>query len=140
MDTKLRDEFIVWFNTQNFRNFKAAEFTHYFARPLNDVPPKALWKNIVPTLRLVDDLRDHVKSPIVILSSYRSVAYNKKVGGEKKSYHMSFRALDIAAAEVSPRKLRQLLVKWRDAGKFSGGIGLYPTFVHVDTRGYNADW
>ena len=34
----------------------------------------------------------------------------------------------------------EALKLWRDQGRFQGGIGLYPTFVHVDTRGTNADW
>jgi len=32
--------------------------------------------------------------------------------------------------------LRQL----RNDSMFQGGIGLYANFVHVDTRGWNADW
>lgn len=28
----------------------------------------------------------------------------------------------------------------RDAGAFTGGIGVYQSFVHVDTRGKNANF
>jgi hypothetical protein len=28
----------------------------------------------------------------------------------------------------------------RSKGAFQGGIGRYPDFTHIDTRGYNVDW
>ena len=36
-------------------------------------------------------------------------------------------------------------LEWRTSGgktqfKFAGGVSLYPSFVHVDTRGINANW
>ncbi|NQX01806.1 hypothetical protein HQ447_14215, partial [bacterium] len=55
------DTFTTWFNSQGFRHFGAAEFESYFAAVRKGVkncpPPKSLWKNIVPTLRIVDELR-----------------------------------------------------------------------------------
>lgn len=136
--------FDEWFEAMNFKHFKPDELTSYFRRyrgkVRNSPPPRALWENIVPTLRIVDNLRDHFGRPIVLLSSYRSEAYNKAVGGASKSFHRTFQALDIAVAGVSPNKVFQQLVKWRSAKKFVGGLGLYETFVHIDTRGYNATW
>lgn len=132
--------FSEWFNKQGFRNFKASEFTNYFSRPRNQEPPRELWPNIVPTLRVVDDLRDLLGSPIKITSSYRSPEYNEWVGGVSRSYHLQFKALDIQVVNFRPQKVAQLLRKMRSNGKFSGGIGVYQTFVHLDTRGSDADW
>ena len=54
------DSFTKWFNAQGFRHFGAREFTRYFDAERrgvkNSTPPKKLWKNVVPTLRVVDDL------------------------------------------------------------------------------------
>lgn len=137
--------FTDWFNEQKFRNFSVKEFTNYFAvfrrGVKNSVPPKAKWKNIVPTLRIVDDLRDHFNAPVVILSSYRSPDYNRAIGdAAPKSYHMEFNALDIAVAGHSPSEVYAVLLDWRRCGRFKGGLGKYNTFVHIDTRGFNANW
>jgi len=136
--------FDQWFATKKFRHFTAPEFTSYFRRTRNGIrnspPPVALWENIVPTLRVVDDLRRYFGKPIVLLSSYRSPAYNKAVGGASASIHMRFNALDLAVAGVAPSEVFRVLRSWRAAGRFVGGLGLYETFVHVDTRGVNATW
>lgn len=137
--------FTEWFNMLNVRHFKAEEFTNYFKvhrrGVTNSTPPSELWGNIVKTLKVVDDLRDHFGKPITILSSYRSPAYNAAIGdAAPKSQHMLFRALDISVQDHSPREVFNVLKAWRDRGVFVGGLGLYPTFVHIDTRGTNATW
>lgn len=138
-------QFTTWFNAQKFRNFSAQEFLSYFHTTrrgvTNSIPPRELWEKIVPTLRVVDNLRDFLGSPIVIVSSYRSPAYNKPIdGAATKSYHMQFCALDIVVAGHSPAEVFHILSAWRKAGKFTGGLGSYNTFTHIDTRGYNATW
>ena len=138
--------FTDWFAAQGFRHFGADEFTSYFARERSGVknspPPKRLWKNIVPTLRIVDDLRASFGKPCTILSSYRSPGYNKTVGGASLSQHKEFTALDITFDGVSPQQVYDRLIEWRKAGKFTGGLGLYLSsgFVHIDTRGPTATW
>lgn len=136
--------FSDWFDNLGVRHFDADEFTDYFARVRdgvkNSTPPREMWGNIVQTIRIVDDLRAHLKRPVVLLSSYRSPAYNRAVGGARASQHLRFNALDIAVSGRSPEAVFSVLEQWRDAGKFRGGLGLYPTFVHIDTRGSNATW
>jgi uncharacterized protein YcbK (DUF882 family) len=138
--------FSEWFAAQGFRHFGAGEFTNYFAAQRNGVknsqPPKRLWKNIVQTLRIVDELRASFGKPCRILSSYRSPAYNRAIGGAPLSQHLEFTALDIAFDGISPQRVYDRLIEWRRAGKFTGGLGLYPSsgFVHIDTRGTNATW
>jgi uncharacterized protein YcbK (DUF882 family) len=138
--------FAAWFEPQEFRHFGASEFESYFAAQrkgvTNSTPPQRIWKNIVPTLRIVDDLRESFGKPCQILSSYRSPDYNRAVGGVGLSQHMEFRALDIAFNGVSPQRIYDRLIEWRKDGKFTGGLGLYPSagFVHIDTRGNNATW
>ena len=135
-----------WFAAQNFRHFTAPEFTRYFAATRNGVtnspPPPDLWKNIVPTLRIVDSMRERFGNPITILSSYRSPAYNRAVGGARFSQHVEFTALDITVAKATPLEVFTLLKSWRSQGLFKGGLGLYQHsgFVHIDTRPENATW
>lgn len=132
-------------STAGIKHFKAEEFTSYFHTHrrgvTNSAPPREMWGNIVGTLRIVDELRGYLNRPIVLLSSYRSPAYNKAIGdAAPKSQHLQFRALDIAVSGVAPHTVFRILKEWRAAGKFTGGLGLYRTFVHIDTRGSNATW
>ena len=140
------ETFSEWFQSQRFRHFGAGEFESYFKRERNGVknspPRKRLWKNIVPTQRVVDDLRESFGKPCRILSSYRAPDYNRAVGGAPLSQHKEFTALDITIDGISPQRVYDRLIEWRKAGKFIGGLGLYPSsgFVHIDTRGRNATW
>jgi N-acetylmuramoyl-L-alanine amidase len=139
-------KFSDWFDSQKFRHFNADEFESYFAAQRkgvkNSTPPQPLWKNIVPVLRIVDELRESYGRPCRILSSYRSPEYNKVVGGAQFSQHKEFSALDITFDGLSTQRVYERLIAWRKAGKFVGGLGLYPTsgFIHIDTRGRNSTW
>ena len=50
--------------------------------------------------------------------------------------------LDITFDGISPQRVYDRLLEWRKAGKFTDGLGIYPSsgFVHIDTRGRNAIW
>lgn len=137
--------FEEYFESLGIKHFSAKEFTEYFhvhrRGVTNSEPPRELWGNIVPTIRIVDQLRELWGRPIVLLSSYRSPAYNRAIGdAAPKSLHMQFKALDIAVSGKTPQQVFNQLMTWRDSGKFKGGLGLYNTFVHIDTRGSNATW
>lgn len=138
------ETFEQYIDRQGVRNFTGHELSRYFYRWVDNVqnayPPRAAWPNFLPVLRVVDDLRDHLGRPVRITSSYRSPAYNKAVGGKSQSLHKRFMAADIQCDGVTPTEVWRILKTWRDQGKFAGGLGLYKTFVHVDTRGHNADW
>lgn len=138
------ESFESYIDRQGFRNFTGAELARYFSQTRgdvkNDYPPRLIWPNFLPTLRVVDELRTALGKPVRITSSYRSPAYNKAVGGAPMSQHKAFRAADIQVDGVLPAQVYRLLSLWRDQGRFKGGLGLYPTFVHIDTRGTNADW
>lgn len=137
--------FAEYYDTLGIQYFDSSEFTEYFhvhrRGVTNSEPPREMWGNIAPTIRIVDALRAEWSKPIVLLSSYRSPAYNRAIGdAAPKSLHMQFKALDIAVAGKTPKQVFDKLMLWRDAGKFKGGLGLYNSFVHIDTRGTNATW
>lgn len=148
------ETFEQWFARQEFRYFSAREFTSYFSAVRrgvkNSEPPRYLWHRIVPTLRLADRLREHLGKPLIITSSYRSPAYNRAVGSSNPpdprallgygSQHPRFTALDIYCKGLRPRTLYQTLLAWRRTGEWQGGLGRYSSFVHIDTRPYNATW
>ncbi len=105
------------------------------------VPPTELWSNIVPTLHVANKIRQRLNTPLrYVVSAYRSLAYNAKCpGASKYSLHMQNRALDLVF-DCSPRRAFDMADQLRKEGYFKGGIGLYNTFIHIDTRGRNATW
>lgn len=107
----------------------------------NHLPPRELWKNIGHTLKIADALRETLGVPLIsINSAFRSPAYNAAcVGAAPNSYHTRNMALDLVYA-CSPEESAKAAQTLRSQGKFKGGIGRYSSFIHIDTRGKNADW
>lgn len=107
------------------------------------IPERLLW-NILPTMRVLQELRIKYDKPIIINSSYRSPSYNKLVGGSKNSLHLEFNAIDFSVHDKG--YLRNLFLQldiWDKEYHFkflpkagSMGIGFYENrFIHLDTRG-----
>ena len=105
----------------------------------NDIPPVERWHNILPVLRVAERLREQF-GPVTVHSAYRSRLYNLAVGGVGDSRHAQNDALDLSCAAGTPAEWATFLRGLRDAKVFTGGIGTYATFVHVDTRGTVANW
>jgi len=119
------------------KNFNLSEFR---CRDGSDVPVE-LMDNVVELAENLQVLREHVSRPVSIISGYRSPTYNKKIGGARRSQHMSAKAADIKIKDLTPAEIKDIIVSLIKEGKMkSGGIGLYTTFVHYDVRGRNARW
>lgn len=86
-------------------------------------------------------IRTAIGEPIAINSGYRSPAFNKKIGGKPKSYHLLAMAADFRSQKFSPPQLAKIVKSLIREGKLlPGGVGLYPTFVHYDVRGKLTVW
>ena len=137
-------EFKAWFDTLGLKHFSAKELIVLHRRRRgkvqNQLPPMHMWRNMVQVLVIVDLLRASLGRSCSIVSLYRSPAYNKAVGGAPASKHKQGIAADIQFSGISPKRVHAKLSAWRNSGVFKGGLGLYSTFVHVDTRGSNASW
>lgn len=105
------------------------------------IPPATMWRSMKPTLLIADQIAARLDENVAeIVSAYRSPAYNALCpGASPRSQHMNNVALDLVF-NSSPSKVTSVARALRSDGKFSGGVGLYPGFTHVDTRGTNADW
>lgn len=107
----------------------------------NSLPPEHLWPNIAKTARMLDAIRARLGAPIRILSCYRNNAYNTCIGGESASLHMRFNAIDWHCDSGTVDSWHRAALAVRSlSSEFSGGVGRYGTFIHVDTRGVNRDW
>ena len=80
-------------------------------------------------------LRDKLGKPLTINSAYRCEVRNKQVGGAKNSQHLYGKAADISLHNINMPIER--LEKLAESIGFDG-IGLYNTFIHLDTRGGNS--
>lgn len=137
-------------NQLGIEHFKPIEFLYLGAsneagrcKGKNQLPAKSLWPNLSKTAQMLDLIRKELGAPIRILSAYRNQSYNSCISGAGGSMHMRFNAIDW-------RCTRGTVVDWRAAARklrqsndrFSGGIGFYRNsqFIHIDTRGVNADW
>jgi hypothetical protein len=107
----------------------------------NSLPPRRMWKKMGPTLKVIDRMSREMGMPVKsILSAYRSPRYNSAVHGNSHSFHKANQAIDVIFHGATPYYVASVACYLRKKHKFSGGVGRYSSFVHVDTRGYNADW
>lgn len=110
-------------------------------RTKNSLPPKNQWKQMAATLKVVDKMVVKMNAPLrEITSAYRSPRYNRAVGGKSRSYHMQNIALDLKFRGVSAYHANYVAKQLRGQGVFKGGVGRYPSFTHIDTRGTNVSW
>ena len=80
-------------------------------------------------LKLLDNLRECVNEPLHISSSYRSIDYNKAVGGSSKSQHLTGNAVDL---KCNNGVLRLKIVE--NALALGLTCGVAKSFVHIDNR------
>ena len=124
------------------RHFRELNLIHHKNRTWTGasyiVPPQSDWPNILPTMRLADYLREAWDAPLRILSGYRCPEYNALVGS-KSTNHVRFGALDLQARWggriLFARLTRRIVQVARDHGEYVG-LGLYPSFVHIDVGLY----
>lgn len=119
------------------KNFHYLEFASKDGAKL----PKELEANLVELVQNLQVLREYVGKKITINSGYRSPEHNKKIGGVKESFHVRAMAADIVVEGHTPRQVKEIIQHLILTGRMKeGGIGLYDTFVHYDTRGTKARW
>jgi len=107
----------------------------------NSIPPKHLWKNIAELLKVVDQLSANLDAEVKpFISAYRNPKYNKSVKGRPTSSSLKNMAVRVSFVGVNPVEVGFAARKLRSEGAFKGGVGVYSTSVHIDSRGTNADW
>ena len=82
-------------------------------------------------LFVLQDARDFFKRPITINSAARCPVWNAMVGGKPKSQHLFGKAADITIHRVL---IKEIYEYFDDKYPDAFGIGLYPSFVHIDVR------
>ena len=106
------------------------------------VIPDEYLGNVTELAMNLQVLRDHIGEPVMITGSgYRTPSHNKKVGGAKRSQHLTASGADINAKNYSPQELADVIFELIEKGDMKeGGVGIYKGFVHYDIRGTKARW
>lgn len=87
---------------------------------------------------LLENIREAVGGKaITINSGYRSPEHNAAVGGVSNSQHVKGTAADIVVDGTDPLTVGQIAEHFLNK---KGGIGVYQTFTHVDTRTTRSRW
>ena len=92
------------------------------------LPPRRLWPNILPALKLVREQAIPAVGRVAVASAFRIPATNSCSRGASQSRHLTFSALDLIPLDQpdAPASFRKLCARWRDAGARSGwGLGAY---------------
>ena len=104
------------------------------------IPPKHLWKNILPTIYFINRFIIPKIGEVEIVSSYRTRVYNQLAGGAKNSRHLTFNAFDmIPKKKISREQLHTILIQiWEKEGRqYKVGLGLYSGLrFQIDTSGF----
>lgn len=104
---------------------------------------------VLERIRSYVRLRINKDAVVIITSGYRSPEWNRHVKGAPSSRHCVGDAADIKVSYrvgnklqfVEPNDLYQALDTGRVTGNpFVGGLGLYDSWLHIDTRPANARW
>lgn len=94
---------------------------------------------LVAMLQLI---RNHFKRSVVLNSGFRTIGYNRRIGGASNSYHTKGMAADFNVAGYSPSSVRRVIesgmIRGIDTDKI--GLGSYENFTHIDCRGHKSRW
>ena len=80
-------------------------------------------------------IRNYFGKPVTINSGYRCQKHNSNVGGAKNSRHTQGMAADLVVKGIKPKEV----AKFAETIGIRG-IGLYNSFVHIDTRTTKFYW
>lgn len=126
-------------NLQLTPNFNLSEFQSRDGAPM----PPDVRTNVEHLAQQLQVIRDHIGRPLAITSGYRSEAHTRKLISQGiktslKSYHVTGKAADLKAGTMSAKELAATITALMIEGKITaGGVGLYSTWVHYDTRGHH---
>ena len=127
-------------NEQLSPHFKRREFSCKGCRNENRCPHGHGYgkgKAIIDagTLAILEDVRMKWGKPVTVHSGYRCEQHNRRVRGATASQHLEGTAADFSVRGVSLQEVYDYLDP-----KVDGGLALYSSFIHVDTRMKRKRW
>jgi hypothetical protein len=115
-------------------NFTWREVTANGTRPV----PENLRGNVIRVAGIMQEIRNFVREPVVVISWYRPPHVNQLVGGASDSRHLYGDGVDFYVPSIAGWRMYEIAD--RIVGN-RGGVGLYKHGgSHVDARGSRARW
>lgn len=103
--------------------------------------PDNLFDNVKRLAENLQIIRETIDCRLSINSAYRHKSYNDRVKGSPKSQHLQAKAADLVSDKHTPKQLKAIIEQLIKYGVIEeGGLGLYPSFVHYDIRGFKSRW
>ena len=89
-------------------------------------------------VKIADKIRAKIGKPITINSGLRCKTHNANVGGVSNSQHLLGKAADLGCpAGCTPTQMASIA---EEIMGDTGGIGIYPWGIHIDTRSTKSRW
>lgn len=109
---------------------------HVDCRDGTPYPEEWIETRLRPLFEQLEILRAELGGRSMVLDSvFRTEAYNRRIGGARKSQHVQGRAADIRVIRVSPAVVHDTALRLvREGRLIIGGLGSYPNFTHIDVR------
>lgn len=117
---------------------------HFHVREFDCKDGRRVPKIAVPALlvlckRYLEPMRAEF-GPCLVMSGYRPADYNRRIGGASESQHIyELTPSSVAADLIFARGRASEWYAFADELD-AGGVGRYPSFVHVDNRPGRARW
>lgn len=96
-----------------------------------EIPDLQVLENLLKIATLLQKYRDTLfkGAYVTITSGWRSLTYNKKIGGAAQSFHIKGMALDFTVSGLSPTEVQKMLDPIH-----KGGLEYASTWTHIDIR------
>jgi len=91
----------------------------------------------IELIHALELVRVQFDAPVTITSGCRCETHNSSIGGSDDSQHKYGRAADFKVKGVTPKEVYEFLDR-RFSTSF--GIGLYSSWVHLDSRNERVRW
>ena len=89
-------------------------------------------------VKIADKIRAKIGKPISINSGLRCKTHNANVGGVSNSQHLLGKAADLGCPSgCTPAQMASIA---EEIMGDTGGIGIYPWGIHIDTRSTKSRW
>ena len=89
-------------------------------------------------VKIADEIRNRIGKPIQINSGLRCKTHNANVGGVPNSQHLLGNAADLGCPiGCTPAQMASIA---EEIMGDTGGIGIYPWGIHIDTRSAKSRW
>jgi zinc D-Ala-D-Ala carboxypeptidase len=77
---------------------------------IDNTPNETVLSNLMKTASFMEEVRRICAAPIIISSGYRCTELNRKIGGSMTSQHMTGRAVDFTAKDLSLEETMQRII------------------------------